>query len=291
MPMKMAKEVPYFYSLLQPGDDGDYEMGNIFNMSPSAGENFKATKAYFSSFRQDAGGNIDLGGETVSIFLYELEEGFRPGVNFNNEPDSEQLNLVGFADYTFPSDYGFNELVEVELTDLETFETGVNIKGGLTYFLVAAYEGSVNNAFHIFDRDQKYRDFEAGISRLIFTFKTEEGWFYGFRDDDRSLPIMRMEIALRDATSTNVELLPESSLVIRPNPVNDLLRTEVILEEASNGMLIIADSKGSVLTSREFSNLKEGNFSFNVRQYPAGNYLLRLSTENGIRTEQFTIAR
>lgn len=283
----------FFYSLLQPGAGGDYQMGNIFRASPNINEGeCVATKASFSSFRQDAQGNSSLGGETVSVFLYELDEGLVPGVNFDNSPDTDDLTLRGFGDHTFDADYDFEDFVEVELSDIDNFSPGVTLTPGRFYFLTVSYEDGANDIFHVFDRDQKYRDFDDGISRLIFTFLTEDGWFYGFADDDRSLPRMRMQIDLSQKTTTSSEeLLPENVFTINPNPVKDILNANVALEVESNGVLMVADAKGSILFTRDFENLTDGTFTFNMGNYPAGNYMLRLRTKDGSRTKQFTVTR
>ncbi len=274
-------------ALLQPAGGGDYEIGNIFFTSPNSGENFKATKAFFSSYRDDGQGNIDLAGEDVSVLLYKVTDDVEDSfANFDFEPESSTLELVGFADYEYPADYDVFDISEVELFDTRDFTAGVNLESGARYFLTVEYEGSANTVFHVFDRDIPF------TGRGIQFVNKSDRWYFGFQNDDRSMPVMRMEIALRDdIVSAKDQILPENSMVILPNPVNDFFNAEVVLEEVSNGMLILADVQGRVLQSKEFNNLQEGNFSFDVSEYPAGSYLLRLSTEKGIRTEKVTVVR
>ncbi len=271
---------------------GNYQIGNYFALNPLAGEGFRATTATFNAFLP--GADNFTGTETITILVYKVKEGVDPNFgNFNffskgEATEDDDLEIVGFGSFTVPADYDpVSGEMEVELED---FNLGgpVALEAGGRYFLVAQYEGANNRkVFHSMSDDIVY----PFIPMVVFIPDNsgQERWFFGFTGLDELSPIMRMTLDF--ANSVDETPLPESAMRLFPNPVSDNLSVELDLMDSSPAVIFIADMSGKVILMREYDNVQRETFNFDVSNYPAGTYLLRVGTEEGTKTRKFVINR
>lgn len=264
---------------IRPGDDADYQYGNLYTTSFNAGEGLKATKAIFGAGKNDSDGPI--GGDQVTIFLYKVkDEVFRDFSNFVSTSD-ESLETVGFASHTFADDYEAYDNIEVDLLDALSTEPGVNLEPGARYLLVASYEGNAASIFHGTDSDISYFQ----ISTVV---KTDRWFLGGFGPEESAF--MRMEISM-PTTSVKENQLPESALTLFPNPVKDQMTVQLNFEQPSSGLVLIGDINGRVLNMREFENIQNQTLNYDFSQYAAGTYFIRVNTAEGVKLTKFNVIR
>ncbi len=90
---------------------------------------------------------------------------------------------------------------------------------------------------------------------------------------------------------TAIETLSDDNTVnVFPNPANQNVTMELGLVNTTNDAVIrIIDLTGKTLFTQQYDNLQNDILSFNVSQYAAGTYFLQLITEEGSRTNKFTV--
>ena len=263
---------------VRPDTGGDYKMGNYYRISPVS-PNVVATNAIFSCGRSAADG--PLTGEQVTLLLYKVKDNVDANFdNFTGSDDSD-LEVVGFQSHEFPSTYAPNTYVDisVDLLNIDA-EPSVQLEAGGRYFIVVSYEGTANNIFAGNDRSFKYFQ----ISTIVFTSE----WFLGGFGSDRAA-VARLEIAL--PVDTDEALLPESSLAVFPNPASDRVNVALDLDHQQDAMVILADINGKIVMMQEYQNVQKENFSYDISHLPAGMYMVRIGTLNGISTKKFVVAR
>lgn len=260
----------------RPSTGGDYQVGNMYLMSPNAGNNFTASTITFAAAKNESDG--PLSGSEVTFLMYKVKDNIPANFVGFETSSNESLDLVGFGSYAFVNGDENFELLNTELVNLDG--NPIALEAGARYFLVASYVDQDNVIFHAFDDDVDYFQ----ISTVVFT----DEWSLGGFGPENSA-VLRMRINM--AATTTQDVLETSSLQLFPNPVTDRLRAEVVLDQPETVLLILADMDGQVLEVREREKVQEDRFEFSLDRYPAGNYLLRLSTPSGVSTKPFTIVK
>ena len=261
----------------RPASGADYEVGNLYIMSPNAGDDFFATKAFFA-VDKNVTSDGPLEGEQVTVFLYKVLDEVLPDFSNFSRTDDSSLEIVGFASYTFQeSDIDFN-LVEVDLLDAFTTEPGVTLEAGTRYFLTAKYEGSSATIFHGSDSDIDY-------FQISTVAKTDRWSLGGFGPSEAC--VLRMQISAPVDVEENS--LPQSALKVYPNPANDVLTADLSFERATDALVLIADMTGKILMMREVESVTENRQEFDLTPYPAGMYFIRVSTTEGASTRKFMV--
>lgn len=261
---------------IRTGSGGDYKFGNFYQISP-ASPNVSATNLIFAAGKNSADGPI--AGEQVTLLIYKVNDNVLPDwSNFNDAADDD-LTLAGFQTYTFPDDYTNYTETTVEMFNLDA-EPLVPLDAGGRYFAVVSYEGSANNIFAGTDDDINYFQ----ISTVVYS----TAWFLGGFGEEEAA-VVRMEITL--PVDTDEELLPETSLTVSPNPTTDQLNVTLDLDAPQEAVVIMADLNGKILLMRDYQNVQKETFQYNVSHLPAGTYLVRIGTTEGISTKKFVVVR
>ncbi|MCI5080615.1 MAG: T9SS type A sorting domain-containing protein [Saprospiraceae bacterium] len=263
---------------LRPGTQADWTMGNYYLVSPLA-EGLVASTATFGGGRNAADGTMD--GAEATVFLYRVADDVAADfTGFDTNSDSESLTVVGFQSYTFPAGYANYDDAVADILDASTLMPGVELEPGGRYFLCIRYEGANNNIFHSVDGGINYFQ----ISTVVNTTQ----WFLGGFGPEEAA-VVRMNVTFPDQTDEIA--LPESALTLAPNPVSDILNVTVDLEQPQDAMFIIANIEGKVMSIQEFQNVENQNFQFDVNNYPAGTYVVRISTLEGTKTKKFVVIK
>jgi len=262
---------------------GDWMFANLYQINPNhlLNEEFKAGKAIFSASRNITDGPLD--GEQITIFLFKVKEEVLPdwsNFNLSSIGQDDDLEIVGLSSYTFPEGYQNFLPVEVALTDVDQLDSPY-LEAGKRYLLAISYEGSANNILHAVDVDINYYQ----VSSLVYS--NGQWSLEGFGPDKAAQ--LQMEIDL--VTIADELPLPDYALNLFPNPASDFLNIEVKLESPSDALLIFADSSGQVLTYKEIAGLEEKTIYFDLSNYPAGPYLIRLVTPEGSKTKMFMLGK
>ncbi|HMQ50073.1 MAG TPA: T9SS type A sorting domain-containing protein [Saprospiraceae bacterium] len=260
----------------RPSVGGDYQVGNMYLMSPNAGNNFTASTITFAAAKNSSDG--PLAGSEVTFLMYKVKDNIPANFAGFETSSNESLDLVGFGSYAFVNGDENFELLNTELVNLDG--NPIALEAGARYFLVASYVDQDNVIFHAFDDDVDYFQ----ISTVVFA----DEWSLGGFGPENSA-VLRMRINM--APVTTQDILEASSLQLFPNPVTDRLSAEVVLDQPETVLLILADMNGQVLEVREREKVQRDRFEFSMDHYPAGNYLLRLSTPQGVATKPFTLVK
>ena len=259
----------------RPLDNGDYRIANFYHISPLAADNFFVERATFSVAVNSAEG--PLAGKQASILLFKVKETVSPDFSNFDIASDESLELVGVGDYIFSeSDLNFS-LISVPLQTLNG--NPIILEPGSRYFLSSAFEGPSNVLLQAFNDDIDYFQ----LSTVVFRNK----WFLdGFGPGLAAVLRMQVELVASPARET----LREEALKVFPNPAMDMLNVEVNLQQGSPAMVILATASGQVLKVLEFNSIREEKLTIGLGGLPAGAYLLRLSTDQGVKTSPFVIA-
>ena len=272
-----SKDDDIYGGQARPNDDVDYQVGNLYYTSPGIADgDISAVNAILSVAKNEVDGSI--GGETVTIFLYKVKDEVFPSfANFDTESD-ESLEIVGFGNHNFSSDYeNFSEFT-VPLLDAFTVEPGIALEADARYLITASYEGSARTINQNFDTGIEYFQ----ISTVVKTSR----WFLGGFGEDLAA-VLRLQIQLNTTTSVDDQLLPQDAVTIYPNPVKEQLNIGLKFEQPSEGIIYIADMSGKVLAMREFNNLQNEIRQFNVQDWAAGQYMIRVRTQDGVSNQNF----
>ena len=269
---------------IRPGGGGDYQMGNVYRISPLAGPGFIATTLTTAGGKSAADGPII--GETVTMLMYRVKDEVLPDYsNFNDastgdagDPE-DHLELIGFNSYEFPEGYTNYDIADVDILNIDA-DPGVELEPGARYFVVNSYQDDAALIFTGVDDDIEYFQ----VSTIVFT----SNWFLGGFGPEESSAV-RMTIALIDATDEAP--LPETALNLYPNPAMDELTVDLDLEQQGPALIVIAGVDGKIMMMREFDNVQDENLRFDISNYPAGSYFVRVGTEEGTKTKQFVKIR
>ena len=260
---------------------GDYWVSNMYTMSPASANNFLASKISFAVGKSPADGPIT--GNQLTVFLYKFKNTVLPdfsNFNINSKGLEDDLEIVGFAEYTFPADYENYSFVDLDILNLNA-DPGVALEPGGRYLATVNFEGASNKIYVGTNSDINYFQ----ISTAVFS---EGRWFLGGFGPETSAAI-RMTLDLN--SPINYVELPKSSIKLFPNPTSDFAMVEINFEKPQQGMVILADSQGRVVKIREFRNFQSGVVSLETHDLSNGIYFVRISGEEGMRTEKLVIAK
>lgn len=230
------------------------------------------TEAYnYSSFevnivvKEDDGGNDwtvpDL--QNIGLFGVLLPDGWtvNDSIFFTIVSDSSQHNNEGYLKHSAelstmledsigsPDNYSWWGAKTTENADMSFFDS--------LYFTV-----TINT------------DAQTGSFSLQYSVGDEDYWDRN-PSDDLSDP-MPIEITQNPASSIN--MLNDSEFKIYPNPTADRVYIEMDWSKFTNAKLSAYDATGKLVHSLKLS---ESNSSIDMTSYPAGTYILNISSEQG----------
>ena len=264
----------------RPSGGGDWYVGNLYRMSAGSLEDYQATVAQFA-FSTNAG-ELAITDVEASIFLFRVADSI--DVIFSNFEDAEflstNLEWVGTASYAAPDTVTNYLLQTVELLDFVNFTPGVALDKGARYILVVGYGGTSNVTFLAFNDDVKMF--------FISTLTYSDQWYTGGFGEDANA-VARMGISL--VTTTDNKPLPESSMKIFPNPIQETLNLAVQFEKPTDATITIADMTGRVIEILDREALTKNNIAIRLPQLASGSYIVRIATADGTLTKKFLVQK
>lgn len=266
----------------RPGTLADYVVANYYRMSPLSQENYRAIGFEFTG-AVDAG--VDLGAIVAEAYLFKVDDatvdpdfaGFETADLF-----SPSLIWRGTGSFDFPAGAQSYAIQPVGLEDVDNGVLGVNLDNGGRYFACIGYTGAANHIIYHASNDRTRHPFF--ISSAIYTSQ----WFLGGFGEDWN-PVLRMIIDL--VSTTDNTPLPESSMSLFPNPVQDVLNVQVNFEQPTTTTITIADITGRVILFEDRENLVNETLTYNLPQLASGTYLARIATKAGTLTRKFVVQR
>jgi hypothetical protein len=262
----------------RPADDNDFSYGNVYYVAN--GENLFARYVTFGVSNFD-----EVAGFAVSTLLYEWTgdldgDGQAAGdeltgpIAFNSyaftgEEEGPLVTIPVDIDNNFPAlqDDTYYIIVVQFAPDDDDSDLFLSTTSDIDYSASNFYQDSVGN--------------KAIPYVALDVSNVGEFSLVGFGLDN--IPVVRLSVG--SATNNTVAQLPENSLEIMPSPANTQFQAIVNLETAAQEVTAtLFSANGQVVETRNLSNIQQTTLDYNVSNLPAGNYYLRLQTEQGIRT-------
>ncbi len=280
---------------------GELEMIAGFTIPKGIGYQIDSAIFYVSVRAADG----PLAGETVEAYLYEWNDADKNGSSSNNE-----LTVLGLAFQEFaPSVTATEAWLRLPFIDFETFEEKpIKLKGdNKTYFLGIRYRGT-RVLFIGFDEGLNTETLNALQASEGKLTDAELGYFFVTQWIDDIIPNVNSgsiftglssplatAFTISEVVSNVEEVLAQDAftLTMYPNPVSEELTTSFNLEEGTNYLIYqIFDAQGKMIfTQRNNGFFQKDNAIFNVSRLPVGQYYLKLSTDKGFATKNFSVQR
>lgn len=268
-----------------PADDNDFRFGNVFYVPNGDGLNAR----YVSFLLGNPG---DLGGTSVTTYLYEwdgaggedftlTEDEIGDAIAFNfyeiNGSEDGLITIPVSLDDEFPplkDDHYYIIVVEFAPDDDDT-ENRLVASSDIDYTGMNFYQDSVQNA------DRYAVALDVG--------NVNEYSLVGFGFD--VIPVVRLSISSTDVAAED-QFLPTNSLRVFPTITDQEVWAEINLEDKADVLdITLVSANGAILRNIELDNIRQDKIRFDVSQLATGNYYLRLTTEEGLRSKPFMIQR
>jgi hypothetical protein len=280
------------------GNDGDEVVGGV---TPS---NFATT------FRYDIGNTYFVGdnpavvthtsfafetpdsliGETFDIILYDMDANLDGQIDGGTSADYTTFTTVAFASYTVPAGLSSNDTVVVELNPLNGDDITLNANG--TYLITVQYDALTSPTGNTFAPDYTFTSpvsYEF-VNTMVYTTQLYTGGFSGGWN-----ALLRLHLdgfVQEDVATEEIATLDNAKINVFPNPTTEFITVDLELENVSEIVDVkIIDVNGRVLQDKIFNNIKNDKLTFDVKNLAAGNYFVRVQTEEGTRTKHFTVAK
>lgn len=277
-------------ALTGPDGPGPFEYGSHFYIAN--GEDFTADSI---TFGYSSNGSIT--GEDVVLLLSKWVDANQDGLIDGGEDDGE-LERIGYNSYSYTSDDEDGVYITLPFLDFETFEEkSIPLEDNTHYILSGRYEGS-NTIFLLANLNIDYGPMvDASIERVNATSDVnlirwadvlESGgeWSSGGYGD-ANIPAMSMHVTSTVISNEEV-YIPDSTIEIYPNPVEDILTVSLEAEDTSGDWNIsISDVTGRVVSPKR--TLQQATFplQLDVKNIPAGTYLLTFENNQQTLTKRF----
>ncbi len=178
--------------------------------------------------------------------------------------------------------------ISVPLKDTRT-QGELVLTPGTRYFLVADHQNEPDEdpatwRFHASSLEKNY----TGHPYAVPVIDNAGYWFESWPEGES--PFLRLNI---EVISKNDDVaLADNVLEVFPNPVvNQKLQYKLNFEKSTNANITIFDLNGRVLDFIAHKNVEQLNQSLLTDSYAAGQYFIRVSTNEGTRTKLFTIIK
>jgi len=254
-----------------------YDVGNIFFPE-------NAATATHMSFGLEAPDSVD--GETFDIILYDMDANLDGIIDGTDYAD---FTTIAFASYTVDAaTMPANDTVVVELTPFNGSSIALNAGG--SYLITVQYDAlnsaagntSPPNYLHTSPTNYEF------LNTIVYTDQLYTGGWSGNWN-----AIVRLHLDGYITTSTEgIAVLDNAKINVFPNPTTDFVTVDLELDNVSENVEVqITDVNGRILATQNFSNVQNNKFTFDVKNYAAGNYFIRVQTEEGFKTKHFTVIK
>ena len=271
----------YSYSFGDPS----YSIANIFYVPNDQSLSGMPLFARYMSF--GVTNASELAGKEVSTALYKWEG----DTNGNLILDQDELNQLPVAinSYTFTGNEGDN------LITLPVSSGGfVPLEAGYHYVVMVRYEaeGAQEMMFQV--SDEVYYPplilFSASIGQPRYHAAVD----YGNTGElqvlsDLNIPVIRLSIG-PEVLNGIVGQLPKSAVRLYPSPAREQIHVALKLEHFAKDVTIrLLDASGKMLFERQYDQLQNEQWSFDIRSTPNGAYFLNVQADDKQRSIPFII--
>lgn len=276
---------------------GHYLYGNQFRTSNcwNPKDEFYATQATIQlTSTSSSGGAGSLEGYQVVVYVLKVKDDVLSDFsNFETTKDINaadgSLEIVGLGDYTCAGEADFDD-INVPLLDFDGKK--LRLDPSTRYFVVVDHPAEQTGADVVRHAANLtgFKDFAMATFNTPVYVEAQGRWFTGFTGNPQ--PVVRLGIENTFVGNKDIKQLDVNSLKIKTNPVvNKTLDLTINLDKTSDANLMIMDLQGRVISSTDLQSVQTKDMSLDVSSCKAGNYFVKLSTKDGIRTLQFNVAK
>jgi PA domain-containing protein/type IX secretion system substrate protein len=264
-------------------DDGyRYDFGNFYR---TGDQEQITTHMTFSLANPDSLFTGEPESDVFQIRLYDAD----PDGNGDVPGDADSYDALdesgggavieGFVDYVLDGTEQPYDMLTVE------FDEPVILGANKIYLLMVQYDG-LNAATGISPQYAFGGDdpIAGDLGEAVYTDRFYTG---GWNGDWKG--VIRMHL---DGFTDTEEPLDNTKISLAPNPVSDVVRLSLSLENLAPEVDVrVIDFMGRLVETYQLENVKEGTYSFDVQDLAAGTYFLSVSTPEGFRAKKFVVAR
>jgi len=272
---------------------GDYEIGNIFEIGPAPALGGDTTTLLASTVTTaigvPAGENVD--GSQLTAVLYKVNDFVNE--DLSNFPDDIKegpeagMTSIGFAQIEIPMGYEDETPISGELLSSTTGQPDIALEPNAQYVLTISYTDDLSIVFQAGDF---LIDYGRNLAYLNW-FVDRQLWFLNAFGNNYA-PFIELGTELVIVDQDEVPL-PEASMNIFPNPVQagENMNVALDLERPQEANLYVAGMDGRVVSTQQFDSIQKETVQVATQNLPAGQYIIRLSTNDGTRTMKFSVVR
>ncbi len=272
-------------------NDNAWYIGNSFYVP-----NGEGLFARYISFMVDNASDVanDNSNGVVTTYLYESDG----DLNDDGRIDGEELgnggSAIAFNDYDFDGTED-REMITIPV-DLDGF---VPLKNDKYYLAVIQYVGVNEDDNLVISASEEYNyaansfiTDSLGMPRYSDVVDLTDADPSYFRNGfgGTVVPVVRLSIGV-DTDVKDHLLSDDYKMLVFPNPVKDQFQLELEMPEQLDVYVRLYDQNGRILFVESYKELIQGLFTYDVSSLAAGTYLLKLSTPNGIKTEEVIVVK
>lgn len=245
-------------------------------------------------------GGSELQGLGVEARVYEFED-----TNGDQQVNSTEMtggSYIALGDIELGAQSA--ETYNVRLYDLEGRPTQVTMKPGKSYMVGVHFlnEISQSHLFHMVDENYNYLASEYAQSTLDEAKYYRPVSIFQRTDNTTDFNISRGRSVLfgnysrlftsdRLATSNKQQALADDAVSVFPTIADNNINVEFNFVNAADANIQIMDVNGKVVYTTKVANALDQTQNILFGDIKAGNYLVKVTTQEGVSTKQFTVAK
>ena len=265
------------------GDPHQWAYGNHYYITN--GEGYYANTVSFSIAANSSTETTE--NTSLDIRMYEWVD-----ENEDGDADPDERLFVGFALYEIQGNEAGTNIITLPLQGLSSMTP--ELSDNTNYIVMLEYRASDDLADLFYaaadnldysamalNSDQQDRPRYSAFLGISGDLETEPYSSNGFGRD--IVPIVRLNVTDSPLISSQEDItLPSNTVLINPNPAQDVLNAELAFaENAKNVSIRMMDVQGRIVLARDLENVSVSNQTFDISKLAAGSYFLHVTTENG----------
>lgn len=283
----LSGRAPRAVSGVRAGNGGAYKFGIGFKTANC----WKPTEKFFASTVTTAFVANDgrtLQDYSVSLFILRVKpEVLADWSDFDLTLGiaSTSVDLLGADSYTCTTEANYAPLV-IDITDFNNNGApNIPLDPGTRYF--ALIEHPATDGIPVFQVISNEKDYAFPFANVVIN--DNDQWFNGGFGDGNT-PIL--DIGLTTVIGTDDKPLADNVMSIYPNPViSDDLMVSIHFEKATSANITVADLSGKVMSFTSHDALTQEKIKIDTHEFKAGEYFIRVATDEGTSTKKFVVVK
>ncbi len=210
------------------------------------------------------------------------------------DADNDFYNVVGYGVKAFTEGVENWNLFEIPMENDVDPDLPLRLKADKLYMVALhVVQAGSDNIWVLFSLNQtemhNYQTIFPQAQLSYLTYNDDAGWRGAFGNVNTP---PYCTVALKyDPVATKAPELPETSVQVSPNPASDRMIVDYNFKEATSGELVLTTNDGKVINRRSLNKTQSGHETYDVTQYPSGQYMMHIKTEIGYKTVPVVIQK